>query len=948
MAESEARVKITADSSQVKPGVDEAKAAVQGLGASVAAASAQMRGSFATVSTSVREMGVTIRETVGMVGELREAMMAFGEAMIAAFAIEKIADWAREMGEAAEKTKHTAEIFGMTVPQVQGLQAVASATGMSIDTLTKGMGILDKNMVAAASGAGTAAVAFKAIGISAGDGKTQMELLLSIADKFKAMEDGPKKVALAMQLFGKAGKEMIPFLDQGAAGIERLDQKSQQYAAGVMLATNANKELREWLDQVNERGMALAESTNESKIAWQGLSNVLTDAFAPALKAAVDGFNGIVAAIIASYREGGVAKDVFDAVASVMHLVSEAFQAASEIIVAFGQSAVDVGIAVGGNATEEYGNKVPKSLHTMTEVVNFIRSALIMFKDMAVAVGISVGVAFVQLKDLIAAACKVIYDALTFKWGAIESDWHAGMAAIAADAEKQAGRVKAAWEEATAAFHGTLKLPGGDAKSGMPETKGAGGDFDPDLTKPKKEKKPKAEKSRASDWEADLEDQKTSFAMQQQAQGTFEQWSLQSDVNYWSQILARSDLSTKERMAVDQKYLAAIKANNEQKLAAIDEAARKELDAAAKNHAERISILQQEAAQVAVIYGAQSKQYEAVQHRIVEETRAAEAQQVQIADIAAKEKIKLAGMDLAAQEASAKAREAAGLESKGRLLIQEQQYLAQKYALDMQALAQEEALAKDEPVKLAQINAQKMEVEKQYQNQLRQLQQQASLQRTLVERTAINSISQSWSTALSQMATGQRSFTKGLQSMYMGIVNMISTALAGMIEKWMQQQLTAMILGRAIQTTTGIAQVTSNAAIAGSAAYAATAAIPIIGPELAPAAAATAFAGAMSFAGLASAKGGWGDVPFDGAMAMLHKNEMVLPADIATPLRANLKGGANDNAAAGGGASGRGGGDTHIHYAPNITSARITPQDLTDHADHLYGMMRQGKRDGKF
>ena len=84
------------------------------------------------------------------------------------------------------------------------------------------------------------------------------------------------------------------------------------------------------------------------------------------------------------------------------------------------------------------------------------------------------------------------------------------------------------------------------------------------------------------------------------------------------------------------------------------------------------------------------------------------------------------------------------------------------------------------------------------------------------------------------------------------------------------------------------ADIPASAAQAGAAAYASTAAIPIVGPGLAPAAAAEAYGATMSFMGLASAAGGWDNVPYDGALTELHKAEMVLPASIAVPLRAAI------------------------------------------------------------
>jgi hypothetical protein len=53
----------------------------------------------------------------------------------------------------------------------------------------------------------------------------------------------------------------------------------------------------------------------------------------------------------------------------------------------------------------------------------------------------------------------------------------------------------------------------------------------------------------------------------------------------------------------------------------------------------------------------------------------------------------------------------------------------------------------------------------------------------------------------------------------------------------------------------------------------------------APAFGAGMAAAAASYAPMASARGGWERVPFDGAMTELHKDEMVLPAHIANPMR---------------------------------------------------------------
>ena len=129
------------------------------------------------------------------------------------------------------------------------------------------------------------------------------------------------------------------------------------------------------------------------------------------------------------------------------------------------------------------------------------------------------------------------------------------------------------------------------------------------------------------------------------------------------------------------------------------------------------------------------------------------------------------------------------------------------------------------------------------------------------------------------------------------------------------------------------------AAVAAANAYAALAALP----PAAAAAATAAWGTTMGFAsglggGIASAFGGWGQVPYDGAMTELHKNEMVLPASIASPLRGMLAGGyqmpslgspqapASAATAGGGGSGGAVQGGLHLHAPMTVTGGN--PADV--------------------
>lgn len=104
---------------------------------------------------------------------------------------------------------------------------------------------------------------------------------------------------------------------------------------------------------------------------------------------------------------------------------------------------------------------------------------------------------------------------------------------------------------------------------------------------------------------------------------------------------------------------------------------------------------------------------------------------------------------------------------------------------------------------------------------------------------------------------------------------------------------------------TALKKIMNDAYQAASGAFNAVVGIPYVGPVLAPAAAAAAFAAVAAFGGgIASAAGGW-EVPSD-QLAMVHKNEMILPAPISDGLRSAIGGGS----LGGGGGSGV---NAHVH-----------------------------------
>jgi hypothetical protein len=96
------------------------------------------------------------------------------------------------------------------------------------------------------------------------------DILTSTADTFEKLGDGPEAAALAMKLFGKDGMSMLPFLQQGKDGLDKLSQSAQ--ASGLVLGGDA---MQKWKDA--------RQASRELSIQWEGMQVTVGQFLLPAL-----------------------------------------------------------------------------------------------------------------------------------------------------------------------------------------------------------------------------------------------------------------------------------------------------------------------------------------------------------------------------------------------------------------------------------------------------------------------------------------------------------------------------------------------------------------------------------------------------------------------------------------------------------------------------------------
>lgn len=142
---------------------------------------------------------------------------------------------------ATDRIDKMSQKLGMSRQAFQEWDFIASQSGMSVEQLSAGMKGLATKMDDAANGGKNTSAMFDRLGISIqdSDGKlrSQEEVFEEAVTRLQEMEDGTEKAALATELFGKSGVELMPLLNGASGSVEEMKQKAAEL--GLILSDDA-------------------------------------------------------------------------------------------------------------------------------------------------------------------------------------------------------------------------------------------------------------------------------------------------------------------------------------------------------------------------------------------------------------------------------------------------------------------------------------------------------------------------------------------------------------------------------------------------------------------------------------------------------------------------------------------------------------------------------------
>lgn len=229
------------------------------IGALRVSLSAETSAFEAGMKRSQAQASKTASSIQGSFAKAQGAIKAGVAGLLSGISVGLILQAGRSALEYASSLGEMAEQLGVTSKELQVYRFIASQTGVSQESMDKGLARLTLTIGKAAAGSKQAQVGFEALGLSVrnadGSIKTAGQLLPEIADKYKNIDSAATRAALTFQFFGKAGQNLSRILSGGSAEINELSLAAEKL--GIVLSSDQIERADETADKLEALSTAL-------------------------------------------------------------------------------------------------------------------------------------------------------------------------------------------------------------------------------------------------------------------------------------------------------------------------------------------------------------------------------------------------------------------------------------------------------------------------------------------------------------------------------------------------------------------------------------------------------------------------------------------------------------------------------------------------------------------
>ena len=838
--------------------------------------------SFKALESSMQQLSNVFKSVTAVIGTMT-AVIAGGKAFKEVIGASN--EWT---GEA----KKLSAQLGITTERASVMMVAMRHMGMDSEVVTLASGKMSKQIA-------TNGQAFEKLGVavrdSTGQYRPSLDIMGEVNAKLKEIKNPIEQNIAGTQVYGKSWNEVRGIMRLTSDEIKAAEQKTKDL--GLVVGDDAVANAKKY-----------KESINDMKLVMTSLEVQLGAAVIPAFVS------------LGSWLSG-VGPVIAKAMGAAITSLTEVFNTLSETVMSVWDVIADGFSQIGQITSDVMGGTAPSSMEIFVNVLKVVEIAFVGFK---VAVQIALE-AIMSIIDISIAKWMrvgaVAERVLHLDFAGAKKAWENGTKEIEDVEQKHMDKLVKIAEAGKNKMDDIIMRPS-KKESPIKDKKIEGGPTY-DFSDGKDDKA----KSRIHEWEGKLGADKDGFAKEQAIAGTAMEYSHAQERDYWKNILDTVKMSKEERGQVEKKYYAETAAIRKESFESEIAGEKATLENFKHNHIEREAIAQQIYQQNVARFGAESKEAKAAYAEVLKEQRAYAEQTLATSKVISDAKRNAALADIDQEEQNLAFKLSIHEINQAQLLEQQEAFEAKRYQIKMRALQEQEAAmhgSDEDPTALAQIHAQIEAIEQQHQAKMGQIKKQEILEEQKNRLSMYSTVEG----GMQRIIAGTLSGTIKMSNVFQSTMQMLGGAVIDMLAKTAAQWIMDSVMKKSLGSSTAESQIGANAAAAGSAAFASTAAIPIVGPELAPEAAQAAYAGAMAFAPMASfAVGAW-DLPRD-MIAQVHQGETILPKTFAEDFRAN------------GGGLGGGGGHT-IHYHDN--SGKLSPSDIRRNAKLIQDTLKDLQR----
>jgi len=211
--------------------------------------------SITSVKKDQKSLGSWVKKNSAQFKKMGMVIAGMGIAVATSFAV-----MLKKTAKAGDEIAKLSRKVGISTELLSGYKLAAEHGGASLASLGKGLGRLSRTIADADRGLVTYIRTFQDLNIdiktSDGNLKSMEQVMLEVAERFSTMEAGTKKTSLAMEMFGRAGMDLIPMLDQGAEGLKKEYKEAERL--GLIFSEKSARACEEFNDRLHDLNMSLS------------------------------------------------------------------------------------------------------------------------------------------------------------------------------------------------------------------------------------------------------------------------------------------------------------------------------------------------------------------------------------------------------------------------------------------------------------------------------------------------------------------------------------------------------------------------------------------------------------------------------------------------------------------------------------------------------------------